>query len=124
MPASLRNFVGRFLLIALIFNALTPLIAAARDSAGKGSILTFCTASGLKQIEVSLDGKALPTPAQHKNSCPFCLLFNGHAAMPATPLALAPLQIAVQAPAAVDVPALPPKTPRLTAAPRGPPASV
>ena len=122
MSASFRQFISRFLLIALVFNALTPLIAAAQDRAGKGSILEFCTASGLKQIAVNLDSKALPSPAPQKNTCPFCLLTAAHAALPSAPLTLAYLQLQVEAQPEYLAPVRVHSAHQLTAAPRGPPA--
>lgn len=122
MSRSLRQFISRFLLIALVFNALTPLIAAAQDRAGKGSILEFCTASGLKQIAVNLDSKTLPSDNSQQNNCPFCLLSATHAALPSSSLTLAyvPLHAAPQPEHLA--PARPRSAYRLSAAPRGPPA--
>lgn len=122
MSRSLRQFISRFLLIALVFNALTPLIAAAQDRAGKGSILEFCTASGLKQIAVNLDGKKLPSDNSQQNNCPFCMLSATHAALPSAPLTLAYVQLQPEAQPEYLAPARPRSTQRLTAAPRGPPA--
>lgn len=124
MSARFRQFISRFLLIALVFNALTPLIAAAQDRAGKGSILEFCTASGLKQIAVNIDSKALPTPTVQKNNCPFCLMTAAHAALPVAALTLAYLQLQAEAQPEYLSPAQPRSAYRLTAAPRGPPALV
>ncbi|PTU32390.1 DUF2946 domain-containing protein [Stenotrophobium rhamnosiphilum] len=122
MSSRLRQFISRFLLIALVFNALTPLIAAAQDRAGKGSILEFCTASGLKQIAVNLDGKTLPSPDMQKNACPFCLLTAAQAALPSASLTLAYLQLQAEPQPEYLSPAQPRSVHRLTAAPRGPPA--
>lgn len=123
MSSRFRLFISRFLLIALVFNALTPLIAAAQDRAGMGSILEFCTASGLKQIAVNLDGKALPSPAAEKNNCPFCLL-SSNAALPTAPLTLAYLSLQAEAQPEYASPAQPRRAYQLNAAPRGPPALV
>lgn len=122
MSASFRQFISRFLLIALVFNALTPLLAAAQDRAGKGSILEFCTASGLKQIAVNLDSKALPSDTKQQNNCPFCLLAATHAALPSASLTLAYVQLQPEAQPEYLSPAKPRNAYRLIAAPRGPPA--
>ncbi len=122
MSRSFRQFISRFLLIALVFNALTPLIAAAQDRAGKGSILEFCTASGLKQIAVNLDSKTLPSDNSQQNNCPFCLLSATHAALPSAPLTLAYVQLQPEPQPEYLPPAQPRSVHRLTAAPRGPPA--
>jgi hypothetical protein len=121
MSRSVRQFISRFLLIALVFNALTPLIAAAHDRAGKGSILEFCTASGLKQIAVNLDGKSLPSDATQKSNCPFCLLSATHAALPSSPLTLTYVQLQAEVQPEYVSPAKPRSRHRLTPAPRGPP---
>ena len=122
MSRSLRQFISRFLLMALVFNALTPLIAAAHDRAGKGSILEFCTASGLKQIAVNLDSKTLPADVSQHYNCPFCLLGAAHAALPTAPLTLAYVQLQPEPQPEYLSPARPRSAHRLTAAPRGPPA--
>jgi hypothetical protein len=122
MSSPFRQFISRFLLIALVFNALTPLIAAAQDRAGKGSILEFCTASGLKQIAVNLDSKTLPSPAAEKTNCPFCLLSSTPAVLPSTALTLAYVQLQPQAPPEYRSLAQTRSAHSLTAAPRGPPA--
>jgi hypothetical protein len=122
MSSSRRQFISRFLLIALVFNAITPLLAAAQDRAGRGSILEFCTASGLKQIAVNLDSKTLPSDAKQQNNCPFCLLSAAHATLPSAPLTLAYVQLQAEAQPEYLSPAKPRSAYRLTAAPRGPPA--
>lgn len=122
MSRSLRQLVSRFLLIALLFNALTPLMAAAQDHLGRGSILEFCTASGLKQIAVNLDNKSQPPDVAQQKNCPFCLLTAMHAALPAAPLALAYVQLQPEIQPEYFSPAKPRSSHRLTPAPRGPPA--
>lgn len=122
MSRSLRQFISRFLLVALVFNALTPLIAAAQDRAGKGSILEFCTASGLKQIAVNLDSKTLPADKGQQNNCPFCLLSAAHAALPAAPIKLAYVQLQLEPQPEYLAPAEPRSAHRLSPAPRGPPS--
>lgn len=122
MSRSLRQIISQFLLIVLVFNALTPLIAAAQDRAGKGSILEFCTASGLKQIAVNLDSKALPTENSRQNNCPFCMLSATAAALPSAPLSLAYVSLQPEPQPDYLAPAHPRSAHRIAAAPRGPPA--
>ncbi|TXH05318.1 MAG: DUF2946 domain-containing protein [Nevskiaceae bacterium] len=120
MSAALRLFVSRLLLIALVFNALTPLLAAAQEQAGQRTLLELCTASGLKTVAVAADGKSLPKPAA-QNPCPFCLLTAAGAALPPAAPTLAYLSLQPEAQPAYRAPALPRLGHRPAAPPRGPP---
>ena len=81
MSPHFRQFVSRFLLIALVFNALSPLIAEALDRAGQRTLIELCTSTGLKEVAIDADGNTLPKPAM-ENPCPFCLLAATGAALP------------------------------------------
>ncbi|MGH8461093.1 MAG: DUF2946 family protein [Stenotrophobium sp.] len=73
MLKRLRPSVSYLLLLALVFNALSPLIAAAQMRQGGLQTLAMCTAGGLQSVTLSSDGKILPG-APVKTPCPFCLL--------------------------------------------------
>ncbi|MGH8506357.1 MAG: DUF2946 family protein [Stenotrophobium sp.] len=73
MLKRLRHPVGTLLLLALIFNALSPLLAAAQMRQGELQTLAMCTAGGLQSVALSSDGKVLPGAPAH-TPCPFCLL--------------------------------------------------
>jgi hypothetical protein len=121
MSLRLRQFVSRFLLLALVFNALSPLIAAAREHAGEPFTLELCTASGLKQVAVETGGKALPKPAL-RNPCPFCLLAATGAALPPAPPALSYRPLHPETQPDYLAPAQPRSAHKIAAPPRGPPA--
>lgn len=120
MSAALRHFVSRLLLIALVFNAIAPLLAAAQERTGQRTLLQLCTAGGFKTVAVAADGKSLPQPAA-QNPCPFCLLAAVGAALPPAAPALAHVSLQADTQPAYRAPALPRLSHRPAAPPRGPP---
>ncbi|HWU67793.1 MAG TPA: DUF2946 family protein [Stenotrophobium sp.] len=108
------------MLLALVFNALSPLIAAAQMRQGGLQTLAMCTANGLQSVTLSSDGKVLPNAPAH-TPCPFCLLSACGpalvASLPAIPAQAQPLH---QSP--VFIAQLPLRTgPSLSPPKRGPP---
>ena len=92
MLKRLRPSVSYLLLLALVFNALSPLIAAAQMRSGGLQTLAMCTAGGLQSVALSSDSKALPgAPVKAKTPCPFCLLSACGPALTATQPAFASL---------------------------------
>lgn len=73
MLKRLRPTISNLLLLALVFNALLPLIAATQMREGGLQTLAMCTANGLQSVTLSSNGKVLPNAPVH-TPCPFCLL--------------------------------------------------
>ena len=109
-------------MLVLALNALMPLAAQAMlTSAGSGEAVEICTSTGMLRVVVDeQDGSGKPDSGQTQN-CPFCLLHDGQAMLPSTPLGLSlPLLHAEMPPAFYQ--AAQTSAVWLTALSRGPPS--
>lgn len=108
-------------MLALVLNALMPLAAQAMlTSAGPFNTVEICTSTGMVRVPVDQGNDSGTSDAAQMQNCPFCLLQDEQASLPAVPITLPLVQGFAEMPPAfyqaADTSAV-----WLTALSRGPP---